>query len=167
MTSWHDEAPRYRWAAAALLVLGLMHMAGFVTGVKWMRGLAAVTAASPLPKVFSDVDGLETFASVFTLEGERLTGEAWRLSLTPEVYRAFRGPYNRRNVYGAALAYAPRLPASLWEAVCCYGLREGGPVRRELGVPDDVRRLSVVIQTRTRGRQDVWRLAPGCLEGAQ
>ena len=45
-----------------------------------------------------------------------------------------RGPYNRRNVYGAALAYAPVIPATLRDPVIQYGLCGDAPLLRELGV---------------------------------
>jgi len=50
-------------------------MAGYVSGSITLRGIGAATAASPLPKVFSDVDGLETFASAFTLHYRQPDGD--------------------------------------------------------------------------------------------
>jgi hypothetical protein len=137
-------------------------MVGDLTGVKAIKGLGAATVASPLPKVFSDVRGLETFASDFSLSFQLPGGNQRELSITPELYQRLAGPYNRRNVYGAALAYAPRLPLPLWETVFCYGLKPGGPLRREFAVPDDATNLSVLITTRTKGRHDTWKLQPSC-----
>ena len=91
----------------ALLVLGLAQMAGSVLGIIPLQGLAAATAASPAPKVFSSVDGLETYSTQFFLDWTDLSGSEHSLALTPEVYGKLRGTYNRRNTYGAALAYAP------------------------------------------------------------
>jgi hypothetical protein len=49
------------------------------------------------------------------------------------------GPYNRRNVYGAALAYGPVLPESLRDPVMRYALCGEAPLLRELGIdPDDI-----------------------------
>jgi hypothetical protein len=152
------------WAALALGVLGLFQIIGDVTGVKALKGLGAATAASPFPKVFSDVNGLETFASDFKVFYRLPDGGGRSLAITPELYRKLAGPYNRRNVYGAALAYAPRLPQPLWEAVFCYGMKRGGPLRRELGIPDDAMDISVVITTKTRGRNDTWKLQPACAQ---
>ena len=53
-----------RWS---LGLVGCIQMAGISHGSVALRGIGAATAASPLPKVFSDVDGLETFASEFML----------------------------------------------------------------------------------------------------
>jgi hypothetical protein len=156
--AWRDVG------AAALLVLGSLQMLGDAAGIAPLKGIGAALAASPLPKVFTDVRGLETFASEFTLLATLPSGQEIALPITPEVYRRLGGPYNRRNVYGAALSYAPRLPRRLWEAVFCYGLRRGGPLRSELGVPAEAAHLRVRIATRTRGRSDVWVLEAACAE---
>ncbi len=137
-------------------------MVGDLTGVKAIKGLGAASAASPFPKVFSDVKGLETFASEFTLSFQLSNGTKRELPITPELYQRLTGPYNRRNVYGAALAYAPRMPQPLWEAVFCYGLKPGGPLRREFGIPDEATNVSVRIATKTQGRHDTWTLQPAC-----
>jgi len=54
------------------------------------------------------------------------------VELTPELYRNLRGPYNRRNVYGAALSYGPVLSlnehtSKMFESVSEFALcREEG-----------------------------------------
>ena len=146
--------------AAALIVLGLglLQMAGEACGSRALKGIGAATAAAPLPKVFCDVAGLEPFASTFTLIGETRSGSRFETQITPELYARLSGPYNRRNAYGAALSFAPRLPETMWHSVARYGLREGGPLRAELGLPGDTSRLRVRIATQTRGRDDVWDL---------
>jgi hypothetical protein len=141
----------------SVLAVGLLQMAGDVLGIRVMKGIGAATAASPFPKVFCDVKGLETFASTFTLHVETTSGESKSIEITPALYAKLDGPYNRRNAYGAALSYAPRLPEPLWRAIALYGLREHGPLQQELGLPSDVKRMTMVIQTRTRGRGDIWR----------
>lgn len=157
-------APGLRWrnrAAIALGVLACVQMAGYVTGTRVLRGVGAASAMSPLPKVFSDVEGLETFATTFTLRYRNAAGAVVEAPITPALYGRLAGPYNRRNVYGAALSYAPRLPAPLWESVYCRGLAPGGPLRTELGL-EGATEIAVTIRTRTRGRHDIWRLEPWC-----
>lgn len=104
-------------------------MTGDLFGVLPLKAIAGATGASPAPKVFSAVQGLETYSTRFFLE---LGGE--RVEITPEVYGRIRGPYNRRNVYGAALAYAPVLPPQLRDPVLRYGLCGHAPLLRELGL---------------------------------
>ena len=154
-----------RWRNAVALILGIIgctQMVGYITGNVVLRGFGAATTASPLPKVFSDVDGLETFASEFTLRYRDTAGTVRELPITPELYGRLGGPYNRRNVYGAALSYAPRLPVGLWESVYCYGFAPDGPLRQELGLGREATDIRVTIRTRTRGRHDVWTLEPSC-----
>jgi hypothetical protein len=136
-------------------------MAGDALGLPWLKGIGAATVAAPLPKVFSDVAGLETFASRFDLEVVTPAATT-RREIDPDLYARLGGPYNRRNVYGAALSYAPRLPAPLWERVFCHGFASGGPLRRELGVPADATAIRVHIESRTRGRRQAWILEPRC-----
>jgi hypothetical protein len=125
--------------AAALLVLGLLQMAGDVFRVPALRGIAAATAASPAPKVFSVVNGLETYSTRFVLEWTARAGKARSLALTSEVYPKIRGPYNRRNAYGAVTAYGPILDANprtapMFRSVARYALCGDAPLMRELGV---------------------------------
>lgn len=150
--------------AAIITVIGCTQMAGYLAGSRELRAVGLATVAAPLPKVFSEVDGLETFASEFTLRGIDAAGHPFTLAITPELYARLEGCYNRRNVYGAALSYAPRIPEALWTAVFCYGLKPGGPLRRELGLPDDARNVTVEIRTKTRGRTGTWILNPECAQ---
>jgi hypothetical protein len=134
-------------AAPFLLVLGLAQMTGDLLeqhvsrpAGRALKGVAAATAASPAPKVFSAVRGLETYSTHFFVEWTDSAGATHSLRITPEVYARLRGPYNRRNVYGAALAYGPVLPAELRDPVMRYALCGDAPLLRELGVdPGDVR----------------------------
>ncbi len=130
-----------RWAAGALVLLGLLQMTGdllerFVLprAGRALKGIGAATAASPAPKVFSAVRGLETYSTRFLLEWTDAGGTQHHLPLTPELYGRVRGPYNRRNVYGAALAYGPVLPAELRDPVMRYALTGDAPLLRELGI---------------------------------
>jgi hypothetical protein len=126
-------------AAVGLTVLGLAQMAGDVAGLPVLRGLAAATAASPAPKVFSAVQGLETYSSRFTLQWTDAAGRARSLDLEPHVYARILGPYNRRNAYGAVVAYGPVLASSpatrpLFDAVARHAMCGEAPLLRELGV---------------------------------
>ena len=126
-------------AAAALLGLGLLQMAGDVLGIPALKGLGMATAASPAPRVFSSISGLETYSTRFFLEWRSRDGAAHSLPLTPEVYQRLRGAYNRRNAYGAALAAGPVLATDphtqrMFQAVLSYALCGEAPVLRELGI---------------------------------
>ena len=104
-----------------------------------IKAIGAATTASPAPKVFTSHRGLETFSTQFTLEWETRDGVKQTLPLTPELYQRVRGPYNRRNVFGAVLAYGPVLLTDeatheMFKAASRYALAGDAPLLRELGV---------------------------------
>lgn len=133
-------------SAAALLILGLAQMVGDAVGSPELEGLAAASGMAPAPRVFTSFAGFEPYSTEFLLEWERAgDGSVASLPLTPQRYSRLRGPYNRRNVYGAALAGGPVLVGNphlepLWEDVARYALCGEAPLVRELGAdPGDVR----------------------------
>jgi sterol desaturase/sphingolipid hydroxylase (fatty acid hydroxylase superfamily) len=135
--AWHS-AMQYA-APAFLLALGLLQMAGDVLGMPILRGAGAVTTASPAPKVFTRIRGLESFSAQFFLEWTDTDGVEHSLHVTPEVSSRLRGPYNRRNVYGAALAGGPQMVSDpmlqpMFAAVTRYGFSGRAPLLRELGI---------------------------------
>jgi hypothetical protein len=155
-----------KYAAAALLVVGLLQMAGDVFHLPALRGIGAATTASPAPRVFSSVRGLETYSTHFFIEWTDRDGRAHSLRLTPELYAQLRGPYNRRNVYGAVLAYGPVLQADprtrpLFEAVARYALCDDAPLLRELGIdPDQIQPGSVRVRLHPLPGTDIGDLNP-------
>jgi hypothetical protein len=149
-----------RWRNITALSVGLFSlvaMLGDALKIPMMKGIGAASAIAPCPKVFCDTRGLEAFASDFFLRFET-NGVATEMKLTPELYAKLKGPYNRRNVYGAALSFAPRLPEPLWRAVFDYALAPAGPMRSELGLPANATNMTVLIRTKTRERRDTWEL---------
>src|SRR5271155_1878023 len=96
-------------AGIFLLLLGFLQMAGDIFHIPVLKGVGAATDASPAPKVFSSIRGLETFSTQFAVEWKDRSGTPHSLAITPEIYSHLTGPYNRRNVYGAVLAYGPIL----------------------------------------------------------
>ena len=83
--------------------------------------------------------GYETYSTQFFLEWRDRDGREHSLELTPEVYARIRGPHNRRNVYGAAVAYGPvlstdELARDMFWAAARYALTGDAPILREFGV---------------------------------
>jgi hypothetical protein len=122
-----------------LLIVGLLQMTGDILNSSVLKGIGAATVASPAPKVFSAVRGLETYSSHFFLEWTDGNGEQHSVKLTPELYARLAGPYNRRNVYGAAWAYGPILSTDLrtqpmFQSVLSYALCGKAPLLTELGI---------------------------------
>lgn len=142
-------------AIGALALVGFAQMAGDIFQVPALKAIAAATAASPAPKVFSAVKGLETFSTRYSVEWTDATGGPHSVEITPERYARLRGPYNRRNVYGAVLSYGPVLESdprtrSLFNAVSNYALCGDAPLLRELGIPHEAANGSLRIRLETR-----------------
>ncbi|MFT6400167.1 MAG: hypothetical protein ACJAYU_004937 [Bradymonadia bacterium] len=85
-------------------------MFGHVVGVDLLVGGGFISAASPLPLVFSESRGVEGFAGEFRVRVDTLQGPS-TITLTSEHYARLGGPYDLRNAYGAAIAGAPILAA--------------------------------------------------------
>jgi len=126
-------------AASFLLVVGLLQMAGDILRLPAVKAIGAATAESPAPKVFSAVQGLETYWTRFFIEWNDRAGRPHALEITPELNARVRGPYNRRNVFGAVLAYGPVLASdrrteTMFNSVASYALCGNAPLLRELGI---------------------------------
>ena len=83
--------------------------------------------------------GLETYSTRYFVESHDRAGKSFSFELTPEVYARLEGPYNRRNVFGAVLAYGPVLLTDpngkpMFDAVASYALCGDAPLLRELGI---------------------------------
>lgn len=148
-----------------LLLGGLAVLAPIadLLGIRPLQGLAAASGASPAMKVFTSHDGYETFSPRFRLEWTE-AGERRSLVLTPEVNARIRGPYNRRNAYGAALAYSPVLTArtntrAMHASVMRYALCDPAPLIEELRLGDleSIEDLVVIIEPR-RPLDPKWQL---------
>ena len=132
---------RINIAAAGLLVIGFTAMLGELLHFPKLKGLALASQVAPYTKVFGAAKSyetqrsFETFACDFTLSYDTTDGQSHKLSLTPEVYQNLAGPYNRRNVYGAILAYGPALPPKLRSHTLNRALTSEQSILSELGLP--------------------------------
>lgn len=146
-----------------VLLLGSLQIIGYLSGVKPVRALGQAMCTAPLPIVFTEVRGVETFASDFYIQYEDSLGNHYSDLITPEMYNKLEGPYNRRNIYGAAISYGPVLPDSLWGAVLNYGTCTG-TLKEELGIPSTAEEISIRIVSRTKNRDTAWLLETSCDE---
>ncbi len=154
-----------RLPAALLVLVGCLSMLGAATGLEPLRKLGLWTVASPLPLVFSKFRGIENFSSDYFLEVEFADGELVGVPVTPALYARAGGPYNRRNPYGAVLAYGPMLDkpneVALRDAVMAYAGCGQATFLRELGVTKPARRVRVLLQSKTTARPR-WEFAVRC-----
>jgi hypothetical protein len=150
----------------ALTILGLLQTVGFLTGSAAIRGIGLASTASPLPLVFTQFRGLETFAEDYSLEILTVSGKHIETPITPALYGKLKGPYKRRNTYGAVISYGPGLTLEperrLVDTVLTYGFCDGGPLSREFGITERLREAHIHITSRTAGRPGKWTLSVQC-----
>ena len=125
-------------------ITGCLQVAGYALDSPTLRGLGLASGISPFPKVFCEAEGYEPFAATFALSGLDPSGKRVEIPLTPELYSRLSGPYMRRNVYGAALAYAPRLSDELRTSIYA----ELGQLVEELELPE-LQELTLIVRPRT------------------
>lgn len=138
--------------AVAFLLFGLTQMAGELSGSRLLRGLGAASVVTPLPKVFCDIRGIEPFASSFAVTIDD-NGE---IPITPATYGRLKGPDNRRNVYGAAIAGAPLLPDTMRQTVLAYAFAPDGPLGRELDVTGEST-VTLTVRNHSRAGDKTWK----------
>lgn len=120
---------------ALVVLLGLAQMTGDVLHAMPLKWIAAATGASPAPKVFTAFGDFEPYSARFFIDGTEITSE---------VYTRLRGPYNRRNVYGAAFAGAPIVPTQLLDPLLRASLCNDAPLARELGIAGSSHTIVIV-----------------------
>ena len=171
----HRPRPKRRWdrastATAIVLTLGLGRMAADTVGLGKVGGLLAATGASPAPKVFTAYGDVEPFSTQVTLSWRDPEGNAQQLPLTSEVYARLRGPYNRRNPYGAVVVFAPvaaRRPelAGMFDAVAQSALCGERRLLSELGVdPGSVGSELTIVYTPREGAAAIEPVTVRCAE---
>jgi hypothetical protein len=142
---------RDRLAWAFLVTLGSLQIAADALGMTRVKAVASALQVSPAMRVFTAHAGYETHAARFSLSWQDASGTAYVLALDPATYARVEGPYNRRNVYGAAFAYGPLLRSQpellgMQESVMRYALCDPGSLRAELGIPVDALYLATHVE---------------------
>lgn len=133
-----------------ILIWGTTAMAAHLLDLPKLKGLALATCTAPYPKVFcaattTDNRTYETFAADFQLQYTTKNGQTKTTQITPEIYTNLKGPYNRRNVYGAVLAYGPALPENLRTTTLKNALQSKNNILHELGIPTTATNLKIII----------------------
>jgi hypothetical protein len=124
----------------ALSLLGCAQMLADLSGLGQLKALAQATQVSPAMKVFTAQSGYETYAASFYIGYWDAQGNYQEIELDRARYALLQGPYNRRNVYGAAFSYGPLLAgnehtAAMHQSVLRHALCTPGAVRAELAIP--------------------------------
>ncbi len=119
-----------------LVFIGCIRALANIAEMEKTSAIFTALNVSPAMRVFTAHNGYETFSSKFELEF--INNESSKtVRLTPELYQQLSGPYNRRNVYGAAISYGPVLVSnentvSLFSSVGKYSFCEPASLLNEL-----------------------------------
>jgi uncharacterized membrane protein len=135
-----------------LVLLGLLGPVGYFGNIKELRGLGTAWMISPLPIVFSEVNNYEAFSSMFSLVLKFADGTIDMKTITPKEGSLIMGPYNRRNIYGAVLGYAPILPRETVSSVLEYSFCTNSNLKREFKIQKSVAAVELVIVDQTKAR---------------
>ncbi len=159
VTKRKKQNPAQVFISAFLVIFALLQMTGDLCQQNWMKAIGAAWGASPAPKVFSSAEGLETFSSQFFLIWEDQNGVTQRTPLTPKLAKRMKGPYNRRNVYGAILSYGPLLAKNealrdAYESILNYAICRNGPLLKELGINAEALSKGIIIEVAPRMGND-------------
>ncbi|MFN0116867.1 MAG: hypothetical protein ACKVQC_01060 [Elusimicrobiota bacterium] len=139
-----------------LVILGLVQSVGFVTQLPWLKGVGLLTVASPLPIVFTQQKGVETFAHEFSIQYVDEDGSQNKIPITPTLYSRFNAPYQYRNILGAAISYGPILPEPLWKPVLNFAFINPGKLSHSLGILPPKKVKAIHLKTKTANRNDSW-----------
>lgn len=132
-----------------ILALGSTAMLGHIINSKPLKSIDLATCTAPYTKVFCNAQTADTnkhfepFAAEFKLR-YKYAGRWQQLEITPEIYQRLEGSYNRRNVYGAVIAFGPALPKDLRVPLLDYALKTPGNVAKELGLPTPLENYEIL-----------------------
>lgn len=151
----------------SLLVIGFLQIAGFVTQIDILRGLGTATVASPLPFVFSQFRGFETYAAKFIVLATTNDGQKIEKQMTPAFYNSYKGPYNFRNTFGAVFAYGPKFSTpkeiALRDNVLRFGFCHHGPLASGFSRDAEITSLDVTVTGTGKGDTGPWTFGVNCL----
>ena len=154
-----------KFFSGLVILIGSLSMLGTVSGLDPVKGIGFMSTASPLPLVFSKFRGVENLSSDYYMDIRFRNGSTQSMKITPEIYDRAKGPYNRRNPYGAVLAYGPMLTKSneiiLRDNVMEYSACGKGSFMREIGVTEPIEHINVTVKSKTVAKP-VWNFEVNC-----
>lgn len=133
---------KYTILATILCFFATVKVIADILAWEKLSAVATITNVAPAMKVFTAQKGYETYSSTFELAIVYTDGFIDSKILTPRIYAGLQGPYNRRNIYGALIAYGPVLFASpktqgMWKTMAYNAFCRKQSVLSELNFADD------------------------------
>lgn len=150
-----------------LLLIGLTSSIGHITNNGKIKGLGFASGASPLPLVFSVYNDIETFSTTFDIEATLLNDTVIQINLNKDNYGLLKGPYNRRNVFGAVFSHGPFFNMDtmikLRQRILYYGFCEKRVLIKEFGYDEYVKSVHITVKSKTVGNEGkVWTMSVRC-----
>jgi sterol desaturase/sphingolipid hydroxylase (fatty acid hydroxylase superfamily) len=131
-----------------------------------IRGLGVLSAAAPLPLVFSSYNGYETFATRYAIDARFSNGTISSFEFDSNMYDKLLGPYNRKNVFGVIFSYGPfftdnnmiKIRQQILDKSICKGL-----LLHEFGIMDNIMNSNITVTVQTKGHEEeIWQMMLMC-----
>ncbi len=122
-------------------------MAGSISGSRFLLALGSLSGAAPLPRVFRNSQGIDTFARRARVELVLADGSVREFAIDRNFGAAFDGPVVRMAAYAHAAMYAGLPGTDPDHGLLRFGFCRRGPAARALGVEEEVVRVRVVNQS--------------------
>lgn len=90
-----------------LIIWGTMNSIAFIVHYDGFKDMGFVSVSSPLPLVFSAYNGHETYSTEFNISVSYKNDTNVTVHMDGNLYNKIKGPYNRRNIYGAVFSHGP------------------------------------------------------------
>lgn len=139
-----------------IIFIGLLQVFGFVIRNPHIEIMGRLTAASPMPIVFGQIDGLEYWASSYKLELIFKDGTSMTKSITPIDFAHMRGNHWVHMAYVIPLACAPISSDEFGTSTFRYGLCKGGPLAQDWEIPAELKEGYITITNNTVGEKKQW-----------
>ena len=144
---------------AAVVLIGLLNMLGHLTGSATVSRIGFLSAASPLPLVFTNRGTYEDFAATYRLEIRCAAHGRHSVEVDKRHFARLAGPFDRRGAWASAFIYAPLLDDELFQAVAASGFCSKERPLAAMLVPEHasggspIAGFTLTFGSRTRGRE--------------
>src|SRR5262249_31942124 len=126
---WHRvRAAARNVLAGALTLVGIARVVAFYSGVFPLSVIGAQFGASPLPLVFSKVQGVETYGRRFAIDLVTTTKVHVIIPGDASLVTRIGGPFSRVKGYIDELAFSDLAPENRRQTVLKHTLCRPGPI---------------------------------------
>lgn len=138
--------------SALLLLIGLAQVTGVAFSSDTLSEWARRTGSSPLPTIFSDIEGLEYWNVQITLTVTSTDQETQKIELDRHAYAQVHHGHllQAANAIPLALAMSPQF--HLWKTILAHNFCDNGPLAQDLHLKKPVQTVHLQINYLHRGK---------------